>query len=143
MDAQEKIKDYLRERKLKATPIRVELLKLLSESASAVPYSDIQESLKNFDRVTLYRTINALIDSSIVHKASTSGDEIYYALCTRECSQDCHKHEHIHFKCTNCNEVSCIHVKQSIQITIPDHQVEEISIEVSGLCKACLEHLNK
>ncbi|WP_430815857.1 Fur family transcriptional regulator [Carboxylicivirga sp. RSCT41] len=142
MDAQEKIKDYLRERKLKATPIRVELLKLLKERASAVPYSDIQDNLKNFDRVTLYRTINALIDSGIVHKASTSGDETYYALCTPECSQDCHNHEHIHFKCTRCNEVSCIHARQSIEITIPEHQIDEISVEVSGLCKACLEHLN-
>ena len=129
--------EYLRERKLKATPIRVELLKLLSDNGSALPYSDIQKHLKSFDRVTLYRTINALIDSGIVHKAYTTGDEIYYALCSQGCSRHCHNHEHIHFKCSKCNEVSCLHIDQAIKISIPEYEINEVSVEVSGVCKKC------
>ena len=139
MNVNEQIREYLRNRKLKATPIRIELLHLLKEKASALPYSEIQENLKAFDRVTLYRTINVLIDNGIVHKASTSGDETYYALCSQECSKHCHKHEHIHFKCTKCNEVSCINIRKSIQMDIPGYRIDEISVEVSGICKKCLE----
>jgi len=138
MNKDEGIKEYLRERQLKATPIRIELLQLLSKSSSALPYSDIQNHLNKYDRVTLYRTINAMIDSGIVHKASTSGDEIFYALCSAQCSKQCHKHEHIHFKCKQCGMVSCIHAEQSIQIAIPNYQIEEVSVEVSGICKNCL-----
>jgi len=131
------VKEYLRERSLKATPIRVELLTLLAKQSSALPYSDIQKQLRSYDRVTLYRTINALMDSGIVHKASTSGDEIYYALCSQDCSKQCHKHEHIHFKCRHCNEVSCIHVEQSLNISIPGYQIDDLSIEASGICNKC------
>ncbi len=134
------IKDYLRKRSLKATPIRVELLILLEKQDSALPYSDIQQQLKKYDRVTLYRTINVLMDSGIVHKASTSDDEIYYALCSQNCSKKCHKHEHIHFKCKQCNEVLCIDVEQVMTIAIPDYQIDEVSIEASGLCKKCLKN---
>ena len=134
------IKNYLRERKLKATSIRVDLLMLMSQSDSALPYSEIQKHLKDFDRVTLYRTINVLIDSGIVHKASTSGEEIYYALCTRQCSRSCHKHEHIHFRCTECKEVSCLHVDQALKVSIPDYSIQEVSVEVKGICKKCLEN---
>ncbi|WP_439185303.1 Fur family transcriptional regulator [Carboxylicivirga taeanensis] len=139
MKTDESIKDYLRQRSLKATPIRVELLRLLSQNEAALPYSGIQSHLKKFDRVTLYRTINALIDNGIVHKASTSGDETYYALCNRQCSRHCHNHEHIHFICTHCQEVSCIHIEQSINISLPEFQIEEVSVEVSGICKKCLQ----
>lgn len=137
MKSEESIKDYLRERSLKATPIRVELLSLLGERESAIPYSEIQQKLKSFDRVTLYRTLNALIEGGIVHKASTSGDETYYALCSHNCSKHCHKHEHIHFKCTECNEVSCIHIEHAIKISIPNYQIEDVSVEVSGICEKC------
>ncbi len=138
MKSEVSIKEYLRERKLKATPIRVDLLKLLSKSDSALPYSEIQRHLKTFDRVTLYRTINALIEGGIVHKASTSGDEVYYALCSQQCSKSCHKHEHIHFKCQVCNEVSCLHIDHAVDIKIPDYQIEEVSVEVKGVCKKCM-----
>lgn len=133
------IKEYLRERSLKVTPIRIELLTLLAKQGSAVPYSDIQQQLKAYDRVTLYRTINAMMDSGIVHKASTSGDEVYYALCSHNCSKHCHKHEHIHFKCTQCGEVSCIHIDNALNISIPGYQIDETSVEASGICKKCLK----
>ncbi|TRX66369.1 Fur family transcriptional regulator [Carboxylicivirga sp. M1479] len=138
MSGQEKTKQYLRARKLKATPIRVELMQLFKDNGAALPYSDIQKNLSSYDRVTLYRTINALIDNGIVHKASTSGDEVYYALCSPECSNQCHHHEHIHFKCTKCNEVSCVQAQQSFEINIPGYQIDELSIEVKGMCKKCL-----
>jgi len=132
------IKDYLRERSLKVTPIRMELLTLLANHGVALPYSEIQKQLKSFDRVTLYRTINALMDNGIVHKASTSGDETYYALCSQQCSKHCHKHEHIHFKCTQCGEVSCVHIEQAFNISLPNYQIDDVSIEVTGVCKKCV-----
>ena len=142
MDNEVKFKGYLRNRNLKATPIRIELMTLLAQRESALPYSEIQQQLKNYDRVTLYRTIHALMDGGIVHKASTSGDEIYYALCSPNCTNHCHKHEHIHFKCSLCGDVSCIHVAQPIRISIPDYQIEEVSVEVTGVCKKCLNPSN-
>lgn len=131
------IKDFLRDRSLKATPIRVELLTLLGKQDSALPYSEIQKQLKGFDRVTIYRTINALMEAGILHKASQSEGETYYALCASGCSGSCHRHEHIHFKCTLCKEVSCVNIKHPIDISIPNHSIQEVSVEVSGICPKC------
>lgn len=138
MKEKEVLGNLLRDRSLKVTPKRLELLTLIANYKSAIPYSGIQKHLKNFDRVTLYRTLNALLNGGIIHKASVSTDEVYYAMCREYCSSGCHNHKHVHFKCTECLEVSCVDVTNTIQIQIPNVLIKQVEIEVSGVCDKCL-----
>lgn len=134
-----KYSDILRNRNLKVTPPRLKLLEAISECNHAISYSEIQKKMNQIDRVTLYRNLNTLIDKGLVHKASLSGDETYYAVCSCNCTSESHKHKHIHFKCTKCKTVSCVHLKKTLDITIPGYQVDTVEIEVNGLCQECLQ----
>ena len=130
-------KNLLQSRDLKATSKRIEILEMIAKYGSAMPYSELQKSLENFDRVTLYRNINTLMDSGIIHKASTRGQETYYAICSHQCTSKYHNHQHIHFKCMNCMEVSCLQIDSQVSIQIPNVQIQNIEIEASGICENC------
>lgn len=137
MIEKEILENVLRDRGLKVTPKRLELLTLIANYGSAMPNSKIQKNVKNFDRVTLYRTINALLEGGIIHKAHTSNNDVYYAMCKHHCSSGKHNHKHIHFKCTNCLEVSCIQLQEPLYVKIPNVRVQEVEIEAKGVCGKC------
>ncbi len=129
--------DLLRKRNLKATSNRLDVLAIIAESENAVPYSQIQDTLQNFDRVTLYRTLHVLIEKGIVHKAMVDDNETYYALCSHNCSTESHNHQHIHFKCNSCTEVMCLQVSSPFSIDIKDHFIEHLEISATGVCQKC------
>ena len=131
------IKELLKTSKLKATDLRVEVLAIILGFGKAIPYQEIQNSLQNFDRITLYRTLNILIERGILHKISMENNQSFYAMCTLECSTMGHQHQHVHFKCEQCNEVSCLETKEPIQLAIAYHLITDFEVMATGLCGAC------
>ncbi len=131
-------KDLLNNRSLKATSTRVNLLTNIQQYESAMPYSAIQSSMKAIDRVTLYRTLETLTGQGIIHKAYQENNEVYYAICGKQCSKEQHKHDHVHFKCENCLAVTCEHLNKAVKLSLPDHEIYKISININGVCKSCL-----
>ena len=131
------LRAMLKARKLKTTVARLHLLNVIADYGTAIPYSSIQQALKETDRVTLYRTLNTLLDKGIIHKALKDENDTYYALCTHRCSSVAHNHEHIHFKCSSCHEVSCVPMPTPFNVEIPDAIVNSIEIQVTGLCSKC------
>ncbi|MGY5351235.1 Fur family transcriptional regulator [Wenyingzhuangia sp. IMCC45533] len=132
------IKELLKDRGLKVTAKRVELLNIVIAQSSAIPRSELQRKLSKIDRVTLYRTLNSLLDSGIIHIAHTSNDDVYYAMCKHHCNSEKHIHKHLHFKCTVCNDVKCVETFEEINIKLPNFSVEDVNIEVTGVCDVCL-----
>ena len=130
-------KDLLNKRDLKATSHRLNLLLTMSAYKTAIPYSAIQKSMKSSDRVTLYRTLESLKDQGIIHKAFQENNEIYYAICGDKCDKEKHQHNHIHFRCTQCESVTCEHPTSKFNISIPDYQISKIEIHLEGICKSC------
>lgn len=133
------IKELLNKRELKATNNRIDLLSNLDKFGSAMPYSAIQKSLKGRDRVTLYRTLQTLSDKGIIHKAATIDNEDYYAICGLSCTSQDHVHNHIHFKCNDCNTITCENMEEEVIISLPHHTIDSISININGKCKNCLK----
>ena len=132
------IKELLHKRELKATHNRIDLLSNLNKFGSAMPYSAIQKSLKGIDRVTLYRTLQTLSDKGIIHKAATIDNEDYYAICGHSCNSQDHNHNHVHFKCNDCNTITCENMQEEVIITLPNYAIDSVSINVNGKCKNCL-----
>ena len=132
------ISTLLNSRKLRSTKIRQDVLSLIQNSGRAVSHSIIQKSLGDFDRVTLYRTLNVLEEKGILHKAYTENNETYFAICTSNCTTAEHDHKHIHFKCEKCMVVKCIKPQNSIEIDLPNFQINSLNVEVSGVCDNCL-----
>ena len=131
------IKKILKTRNLRATELRVALLEIISNLGRAVSHQEIQNSLIKFDRITLYRTLNTFIERGILHKIILEDNKNFYALCNLECTTDKHQHQHIHFLCNQCKEVSCLESKEPIELGISNHLVDEIEITASGLCQDC------
>ena len=131
------IKNILKTRNLRATELRVALLEIISNLGRAVSHREIQNSLIKFDRITLYRTLNSFIERGILHKIILEDNKNFYALCNLECTTDKHQHQHIHFLCNQCKEVSCLESKEPIELGISNHLVDEIEITASGICQDC------
>ena len=77
MDAATTLKNH----DLRVTKIRLAILEALGDGHQAKPYGELQAALGEFDRTTLYRTLLALIDKGLIHKALEENGESYYALC--------------------------------------------------------------
>ncbi|MFT4522986.1 MAG: Fur family ferric uptake transcriptional regulator [Bacteroidia bacterium] len=137
MEVNSHLVELLRERKLKATSTRLEVLSLIFDYNKAIPFSEIQNTLHNFDRVTLYRTLLTLIENGIIHKALQDEKETFFAVCSNSCSANCHNHKHIHFKCSSCHTVTCVQARSLISFSIPGHSIENFKIEATGVCESC------
>jgi len=132
-----KLEDLLRERGLKVTSKRLTLLNVIARKSSAIARTEIQKKTESFDRVTLYRTLNALIKGGIIHIAHKSSNEVYYAMCKHHCNHKHHNHNHIHFKCNSCLEITCVETENNITIDLPNFKVNQVNIEITGICANC------
>jgi Fur family transcriptional regulator, ferric uptake regulator len=107
------MRDLLRRGKLRVTHVRLAILRALSESEVALEASDVATALRkagdDADRVTVYRTLNSLVDRGIAHRIDP-GDRIFRFSLTDHgrCTDDHHEHEHPHMKCDTCGAVECI-----------------------------------
>ncbi len=128
----------LHDRGLKATAPRLKLLGAIDAYEAAMPYSEIQETMQSIDRVTLYRTLDSLLNKGVIHKAYESGNKVYYAICDHyHCSEAAHQHDHLHFKCTQCESVTCETPDKALQIALAGYKIHQISISLEGICKQC------
>jgi len=133
----EHFKKLLHSRNLKATSPRLNLLGTMEKYKNAIPYNAIQEAMQPIDRVTLYRTLETLLNEGIIHKAFQESNTIYYAICGSQCSKHQHHHDHIHFKCLKCDTVTCEHLDSAVTISIPGYEIDHVSINIKGTCKRC------
>jgi Fur family ferric uptake transcriptional regulator len=107
-------------------------------SHAAISQPELERDLgKEFDRVTLYRTLSSFVEAGLLHKVPDDEGLARYALCSG-CNSNSHSHEHVHFKCTACGNTLCIDSVKVPRIAAPEGYVfEEMSFLVQGLCPAC------
>lgn len=132
--------ELLKSKNLRATHHRVHILDMILNYGSAIPYSHLQNNAKQMDRVTLYRILDSFIASGVIHKAYSDQHDSYLAVCNHQCSKQEHNHQHIHFKCSECDTVSCVEIDMNFQIAIPNAQVHSFSINADGLCAMCVQY---
>lgn len=68
------------------------------------------------DKVTVYRTLNALVEANLAHRVDT-GDRVFrYSLTDHShCRGEHHDHDHPHVVCDSCGRVECI---EGAEVTI-------------------------
>jgi Fur family ferric uptake transcriptional regulator len=80
------------------------------------------------------------IEQGILHEIAFANQDNKYALCEEKCENHAaHSHEHIHFNCTNCQNVFCIDIQEQPKVSLKGYQIEEIQLHVKGVCKDCLQ----
>jgi Fur family ferric uptake transcriptional regulator len=101
----------LRDSRIRVTDARVKVLAALLGAPYAFSHQDVQDTLSEMDRVTLYRALDCLTDAGLAHKIAGDDRVFRYnaAVETHEHGvKSAQQHQHGHFKCTRCARVFCI-----------------------------------
>lgn len=133
------IKDILKKNKLSVTASREKILNLFFEQTGALAHGDIEKKAgEKFDRVTIYRTLQAFVEKGIIHTIPTADNSVLYALCKDDCQEGHHHDHHVHFVCTRCNNTYCLDDVVTPAIKLPKgYSAEQIDVVVEGICKNC------
>jgi Fur family ferric uptake transcriptional regulator len=124
---------------VRSTACREAVLFAFKEAGFALSQGDIEQNLlKNFDRVTIYRTLKTFLQAGIIHKVLDDEGSIKYALCKSVCHHTSHQHDHVHFKCSTCGQTTCLETVHIPNIPLPEHFIkQEINLLIQGICKPC------
>ncbi len=131
--------DILKKIGLSITDSRKQILELFYTNTGALAHADIEKkSSQNFDRVTVYRTLQTFLDKGLIHTIPTTDNSVRYALCKDECTQGHHHDNHIHFICDNCNTTFCLDDIIVPSIKLPKGFLQkQTDVVVGGICKNC------
>jgi Fur family transcriptional regulator, ferric uptake regulator len=133
------VNEILKKNDLSITEGRKKILELFLSSDGALAHADIEKRTgENFDRVTVYRTLQTFVDKGIIHHIPTKDNSILYALCKDDCEAGHHHDNHVHFVCDECNKTICLEGVTVPQVKLPKgftpHHAEMV---VSGICGDC------
>ncbi len=133
------VAETLKRSQLSVTDSRKKILEYFHHSKGALAHADIERlSGEQFDRVTIYRTLQTFVEKGIIHSIPTSDNSIRYALCKDDCAEGHHHDNHIHFVCDVCGTTFCLD-----HVTIPNVQLpagfksKQTDVIVSGICGKC------
>lgn len=133
-------KTLLKEHKLRLTDCRLDVLNTFLTKGHALSHSDIEHAMteQQYDRVTIYRTLNSFMDNGLLHKVPVDDGSTRYALCSDDCDDHGHDDDHIHFKCTQCGRTQCLENMPLPKLKLPEgYTLTDINFLVQGVCKAC------
>lgn len=135
----ETVSDILKINQLSITDNRLKMLEVFHNSNKALSHADIEKLTgKNFDRVTIYRTLQTFVEKGIIHTIPTADDSIMYALCKEKCSAGHHHDDHVHFLCEKCGTTYCLEQVSVPEVIIPKgFSVIQTNVLVNGICKSC------
>ncbi len=128
----------LRRTNLNITESRKKILSLFLLHSDALAHADIEKNAgEKFDRVTIYRTLQTFVEKGIVHTIPTSDNAVLYALC-KDCDEEHHHDDHVHFVCRDCNTTICLDDIVSPEIKLPPgYLAEDVQVVINGVCKNC------
>ncbi len=133
------IDDILKNNHLSVTGGRRKILELFLSNPGALSHGDIEKKAgEKFDRVTVYRTLQAFLGKGLIHTIPTADNSIRYALCRDNCSAGHHHDNHIHFICNRCGNTICLEETTIPQVRLPKgFEASQIEMVVNGVCRDC------
>ena len=130
--------NILKKHNLRITQFRLDVIAIFTNAGHAMSSADIEQKLKDADRITLYRTLKSFEDKGIIHKAIDGTLTQKFALCDAHCDEHNHHDEHVHFHCLKCENTFCVDHVFVPKITLPSgFKVQQTDMIVSGVCEKC------
>ena len=130
-----KVNYLLKKSGLSITPLRKEVLAFLLENEVS-SLDDIKKNIKEFDRVTLYRTVKVLIKFKIIKELNFENKKFLSLNRNIHKSSDSFE-QSVYFYCMYCNNLTFLNNKIiSFDIT-PDYEVHQSESIISGKCNLC------
>jgi Fur family ferric uptake transcriptional regulator len=138
---------------VRITAARVKVLAALLGAERAFSHQDLQDTLADMDRVTLYRALDCLADAGLTHKIagddrvfrySAGAERAEPAIASTTGPHPPH-HQHGHFKCTRCAKVFCLDsigeaglLQNALQESLgKGFQSHDIEFTIKGWCADC------
>jgi Fur family ferric uptake transcriptional regulator len=115
----------------------MDVLDLFSKTTHALSTKDLEEELGDYDRVTLYRTLNSFIEQGVIHRIPDDSGVARYGMCHDTCLPHDHHHDHVHFKCDDCGQMECLSSYKVPRVEVPGYEIHDANLILTGLCKAC------
>ena len=134
----DQLKETLKGHQLRTTTCREDVLSAFINKKNALSHGDLEGALgESYDRVTIYRTLKTFLEKGIIHKV-LDDEGLRYALCSHDCSDQHHQHDHIHFKCTGCGETNCLESLRIPIVQLPQgYRAETMNLLIQGVCPKC------
>lgn len=134
-----KLKKHLKDHQLRITDCRIDVLSFFDSQDKALSIKDLEDNFREYDRVTLYRTLNSFEENCIIHKIPDDSGYATYGLCKDCDARGGHRHDHVHFKCKRCTRLECMDGPVNVKIkALPDgYEMTELAVVVSGICARC------
>jgi len=144
----------LRDAAVRVTAARIKVLAALLGAERAFSHQDVQDTLSDMDRVTLYRALDCLTDAGLAHKIagddrvfrySAGAERTELPATSKRGAQTPQHHQHGHFKCTRCARVFCLDsigeakaLHGILQQTLgKGFQSHDIEFTIKGWCADC------
>ncbi len=131
------IEQRLKYNNVKPTAVRINVLTVLMDSATALSANELESRLELVDKVTLYRTLKTFEENNLVHAIQDGTNELKYAACEEGCEcapQD----QHVHFHCQKCDETYCFTKAHIPSVNIPKNFTSSsVSMVFQGICENC------
>ena len=136
-EIKEKVDRLLDSAKLKKTLPRRTVLEVLLNAAHPQTADEIGLAMGKArpNKVTVYRTLESMVDAGLVHKAFVEERSQHYELADKCTEHQCHPH----FVCTDCGGTSCLHdVSVPMATSTPaGFVIHRQQIRLEGLCPTC------
>ena len=126
--------DILKRMGLKKSAQRIRVINILKDKGMPMAEDEIKVAMGEiYDRVTFYRTMQALEKAGVVHRILIDNNKSEYAFNV----EDGH-HSHVHFLCTKCGAVSCLRDVMVADYRLPEGYVPaESEVLIKGVCPSC------
>ncbi|MCA9648421.1 MAG: transcriptional repressor [Myxococcales bacterium] len=143
LDRQPALRDLLHDAGLRATPARLAVLRVLHEARAPLTHSEVVARLDGgrWDPATVFRNLVTLVEAGFVRRTDV-GDHVWRFETRGEPDEDEADHEHAHFLCTECGEVTCM---PQLRLQLPrgsrvprSVRTRDVRIQLQGLCDDCV-----
>ena len=120
----------------RVTRQRIIVLDFLLGQDKSLTHHEIQERLSDeaLDPVTLYRVLEWLTENELIHRIAGADQVWRFSAGAGQ-----HAHEHAHFQCTKCEQVTCFtEVPLPRKIKLPaGFESQEMDFLIKGTCPRC------
>lgn len=132
-----KARRMLRAADLYCTQARVAILSVLLEASRPIRQDQIAARLadKTMNKVTIYRTLESLVEVGLVHRAFMQERAWHFELADRCSETQCHPH----FTCSSCGVTHCL-----TEFSVPPAPspyrgfvIHHQQMRLEGLCPTC------
>lgn len=136
----EALRTALRGAGLRATPARVAVLGVLHDGGAPLTHGEVADRLdgRGWDRATIFRNLVALVEAGFVRRTDV-GDHVWRFEPVADHGHA--RHEHAHFLCTGCGEVTCM---PELELKLPrggqvpqSVRTRSVEVQLRGLCDEC------